>query len=794
MVKYYPTPPIDWVSALEKIYAKQSEQLRRHHEQLRQRDQQMVTKAQNENITRVFEGLAGLSSTVSQAVTTVKANQEKRDKKDRTAFEVEFARQGFTSDQLRKANDLYKTKKIEAIDGDNDIIKAAGQAEAQGKPTLASFFYSLTARQRIWAQELIAKEMINTFLTWDKFEGHLTETNELNAYGKLSNSDKQIKFKDWSLDELKHLDLSNEFLAANVLGEVERKASTFSNLSSASNSVKFKEDSDLKFNTLIKIKATDNDPNSLGSALNIKHAERVKFFEANPEEGRTATQSATNYIVNRLEKLLLSSDPQAITLDNLNSYIDFGIDHPAGTTVGDVFISKEQINELVTAGKLGTANRAARVLAEVKSEAEELRTKALTPGSYESTADYHAEIDSLVGRGLSLEDAGKLKNINVFAQTADHFTSTMEEYTPIKIANSSLEEIDKIPNEPARKVIRRRKLQLIESEKMYGVSRGSMNSIIMNAPERAVPWKVGMEVKGTGVAGEIAMEIDNQGEALRAELVWAQYDEDGNLVNKNTEINTIVSTFKQNLWDSRGGGTTNKDGLYSINTVTNTFDNYIEQSRDISNLGKGSDFNTVNFNTWQVQADGYVGWTKESKTPMLTQEDVQHVFLTGDMTDRMEYLMSRFPEHKIEEVLQHSIDIYSKDEKSKGWVSRLGLIGGGKEDVLLKFKGRNEQKQKAKNLMVEGLDQMLDATLKNSPEYVDINTLKTLLNIQSWAYLDPMQKRRLLIYLSQNTEMKNRFDAILRMQDIVKGQENFEQGLDRIDQKSRTDETLNKTY
>ena len=40
MVQYNPYKPIDWVTPLEKVYDRQSKQLDRYHEQLRERDKQ----------------------------------------------------------------------------------------------------------------------------------------------------------------------------------------------------------------------------------------------------------------------------------------------------------------------------------------------------------------------------------------------------------------------------------------------------------------------------------------------------------------------------------------------------------------------------------------------------------------------------------------------------------------------------------------------------------------------------------------------------------------------------------
>jgi len=752
MAKYYPQPPIDWATSLEKIYARQSKQLEEHHANLRQRDKQKVDKVNKDNFVDNLAKVAQFSTAAGSLVQSVKKSRAANEEKDKSAFVVKWAANGFQDEDYEIYNTTFKNEKDAVIAGDKKTIDVVSALKTQKKDVLAKAFHNLTGREKVWAQELIAQKTIASSISQEAYVTSLTGTpGALDAYNKKSNNDKDASFRSWALGQLSHLDLPDTFLAANVLGEIQRKTSTSSNLRAAIQSSEIADNSELSFAEQVVSKGTDSDPHSLGSYLDAQLQEQTSYFKDNPVEGQTPTQSATEVIANRLEKLLLSSDPQGMTLDNLNSYFGFNIDHPAGKTVGKVYFSKEQVNELVAAGKLGAGYRAARNLQEVSVAAENLRTKALTQGSFESTEDYHAAIDSLVGRGLSLENAGKLKSIKLWAQTADHYTSTLKEYTPVKIANASLEEINKIPNEKAREVIRKRKLQLLESEKMYGISKGSMDSIIMNSPERAVPWKVGMEVKGTGISGEIAMEIDNQGEALRAQLVWAQYDADGKLVNPNTEINTIVSDYKTNLWKSKGGGTTDGDGLYSIDSTTNTFSNYIDQSRDTLTLGQGSDYTTNNFKTWEHNRNTkYQGWNLNSKVPLLTKEDIQHTFLTGDMSDRMEYMMLEFPDLDITKILQHSIDIYTKNDKHSHWTGSLGLTN------VAKFDGNQRKRKRAKETMVEGLDMVYNAFAVDDPNGKDASELKNLLNIKGWGYLNPFQKQRVLFYLSQNTDFADK--------------------------------------
>ena len=106
------------------------------------------------------------------------------------------------------------------------------------------------------------------------------------------------------------------------------------------------------------------------------------------------------------------------------------------------------------------------------------------------------------------------------------------------------------------------------------------------------------------------------------------------------------------------------------------------------------------------------------------------------------------------------IQLYSKIEKHDGWTSALGLQKGDEDNPLTAFKGKEEKRRESKELMLKGLDIVLDDYLEGSPERIDASALSTLLKIKPWAHLEPDQKRRVLTYLTQNTEKKEYFDYL----------------------------------
>jgi t-SNARE complex subunit (syntaxin) len=79
---YEPTPPVDWTKKLEEVYARQTRQLEEHHANLRARDQQMVDKAQSENVTKLFSSLAGFSQAAASLGNKNKERKAEKQKED----------------------------------------------------------------------------------------------------------------------------------------------------------------------------------------------------------------------------------------------------------------------------------------------------------------------------------------------------------------------------------------------------------------------------------------------------------------------------------------------------------------------------------------------------------------------------------------------------------------------------------------------------------------------------------------------------------------------------------------
>ena len=102
-IQYDPQKVTDWVTPLEKVYARQSSQLDRYHSQLRERDQQ--EEAATLDLPEMFSKLASFSSSISKVVKAREANVSNKVKSIYSSADVD---QKQIIDQLVQERELDK--------------------------------------------------------------------------------------------------------------------------------------------------------------------------------------------------------------------------------------------------------------------------------------------------------------------------------------------------------------------------------------------------------------------------------------------------------------------------------------------------------------------------------------------------------------------------------------------------------------------------------------------------------------------------------------------------------------
>ena len=447
----------DWVTGLEKVYARQTKQLEEHHANQRERDKALAEKASKESLAKQLEGVAQFSSSVTKALESGKQAKLKKELEEKDEFLIEWKEKGFTEKEIEDSFNLYTQERDDILKGDKltrDVINQLRKTDPSS--SMANYLESLSSKQKIFAKELITKNQL-TRMNPSDYIAHLRSDGtdgSFSEYQAKSAIDKDAAYKAWLLSELKPLELNTEFLKANVLQELNRKTSTHKNTNKAATLDLQRKSKDIAFQEQILARGKDGIPDSLASYVHEFHRGRVEYYTATPEEGITPTRSATAELKNKLENILYDGD---MSLANLYDYFGYDPKHPAADNVLNAFFNEDQVKDLVAAGQAGVGKKIARHNLIIDQQVQALETKLITPGAMTQEEANSAIQDLALTLGPNDERIKKLTDIKVAFQTKDIALATLDEYTPNKIRNTSLEDILKIDNKAARDIIFKKK-------------------------------------------------------------------------------------------------------------------------------------------------------------------------------------------------------------------------------------------------------------------------------------------------------------------------------------------------
>ena len=339
MNKFYATDPIDWVTALDKIYAKQSEQLQRWYDQQRTRDQQMVTKAETENITEVFKGLAGFSQTVSQAVKAGKVRESKKKAKELIEHEIARTEQIQDPDKIRESIErLVESNSLKLEFGEYKTMINGWKIHEKDKAYLISLHGGGLLKEREYLAHQATKYLESRFREFRSGTSEESAAANLKWQENENNPEaRAAQLKEFALDSYKKLGFTNkEFIADNYWSEINRKTNTSKTLGNVKTSKTVltqkseKIDNDLD----VAIGQLNNNPSAVTFAAQLHIKEGV-----DESRGITIEDSKENYTV-RLERLASLGKFKEDELRLLREG-QLPIPHAAGQT-GEILLKPEQ--------------------------------------------------------------------------------------------------------------------------------------------------------------------------------------------------------------------------------------------------------------------------------------------------------------------------------------------------------------------------------------------------------------------------------------------------------------------
>ena len=462
MTKYYPQAPTDWTTSLEKIYAKQSEQLQRHHEQLRQRDQQMVKKAENENLVEVFKAFASLSTTAGSLAKTADKSKTDSLKSKFEALPLDWQER---IDQIAAEDALNNehTNLVQALKKDTTL---------QWSPETKADILKLSGGKGLRLQKILASEriqgsipLINKKLNADTDAGSKLQSE----FDNRKSSGKLKGFYSTQVRELlRELGLNDKYISTHFESEIERIATTKGVLSSLKYGDVVLTQEGLEFDKLHEAATFSDDPNGGAKLLQIDIQETI-----DPAKGIDTAQSKDKVTLKlyRLAKArkLDSKDIYKMRTGKIEG-------HSSGDT-GEILLSEGQ--RLKIQSGVNEAN------AEVVSEREaEIKTLAGTVQAELYKGDKSIpELIALKNETLTTlkatlgEDSEEYKaisSIDPTLQDADSYAATRQEWAPFfegnkkgqRIQNESI--IKEIPNGRVRDEL----LELIEKDKALRTAVG----------------------------------------------------------------------------------------------------------------------------------------------------------------------------------------------------------------------------------------------------------------------------------------------------------------------------------
>tara|TARA_R100001594_G_scaffold31960_1_gene59427 strand:+ start:219 stop:2483 length:2265 start_codon:yes stop_codon:yes gene_type:complete len=240
-IQYDPQKVTDWLTPLEKVYARQSQQLDRYHEQLRERDRQ--EREARIDIPEVLGKLANFSQTVGQVMEARQARKLKQDDQNLKLSKAKWLDTIKDTDKpeaiklIKWRTDESNLKKdySEFRNKVNEAVKFNRLSPEAGKLLLDEHGANIVYYQQILAQQGLdnAIEGVNK-----GFEGNADLQTEWRKFEETNDTQGKKSFIErYLFDQLTELNLSDELIAEKFIDQI----TNFSNTKGVLSKIKIKK-------------------------------------------------------------------------------------------------------------------------------------------------------------------------------------------------------------------------------------------------------------------------------------------------------------------------------------------------------------------------------------------------------------------------------------------------------------------------------------------------------------------------------------------------------------------------
>ena len=436
-IEYNPQEVTDWLTPLEKVYARQSRQLDTYHQQLRERDAQQEAADTQISIPDVATKLANLSVTIKKISD---ANTAKKKKE----YTTDYANLFRNDEDRKKEAAAYQLIKEGVLKEDVRFQEAIKDMS----PDLKAAMLKQTGAQQIWGAEYNIKQTLN-YLTSDQWKASYTPSDWKNNVAGQSLETQNGMFRGWINDKISPFKISKGLRASAIDEQIEKIIST----QATTNKLKFKASASnaeqLQYAQGLATSVAAEDYTAVVSQINHRIqvlAGRKQKFTAkgaglnyNVELDETEIQQATVEAFNELKDLAFN---QKITVDQIEKIINHKslLDHPAGKTLKKAFLNKDGENALVQAARDG----ATFTLKQAEQQANQDAAILLTQ-THKSQAEFDKLALPLMSK-VSPEMKKKLETYNQPSQSEAVYNDTVKRYSEIVNGNDPAAALQLKPN------------------------------------------------------------------------------------------------------------------------------------------------------------------------------------------------------------------------------------------------------------------------------------------------------------------------------------------------------------
>jgi hypothetical protein len=404
-IQYDPQKVTDWLTPLEKVYARQSQQLDTYHSQLRERDRQ--EEAATLDLPEMFGKLASFSKTIGQVM---EARKTAQDDKNTSRW------QRYTADEIIQLQNEFKEKDKENLKEHKDFQKQVGKTK---DPWARKELSGYSAREIVELKKFILKEELN-YRTFQHFQN--SDEYKIESYGKLQGKELDTKYEEWVYAGLDHLKGKDGVVFNSVADDVQRMVETRQTTTRSKAKQSLLAADELKFKSKINTFLTSSNAHDVVSFWEGELATRTATY-TNIPNGKTATQQATDSMVADVYDMI---DRGELDMNQLNKLFTGPLEgHPAGSTIPEAFFDKDgDIYTLLTDKVLASSK--ARVDYEF-AQGEAKAIALLDNASNMNQEDFNKQ--ALALKSITSEKTqSKLNNYSVLSQTEEVYQDVVNDY------------------------------------------------------------------------------------------------------------------------------------------------------------------------------------------------------------------------------------------------------------------------------------------------------------------------------------------------------------------------------